>query len=76
MTKRTIKKPAGCDDRKEANGFKIGQRIRLVIGGETGTVIGFGPAMHNGSTVFTTLDNLPGNRGTYHACGNSWVEAI
>lgn len=68
---------ARMDNRKEASGLKVGQRVRLKLGGEEGTILGFGPAWNEGSsTVFTKLDHSPGNQGTYHTCGNSWVEAV
>ena len=66
----------GMDKRKSANGLFVGQRVRLKLGGQEGEIIGFGSAFHSGSTVFTKLDNAPGNQGTYHTCGNSWVEVI
>lgn len=66
---------ARMDKRKEALGLVVGQRVKLVIGGHEGTVIGFGTAWRADScTVFTKLDDLPGNQGTYHTCGRSWVE--
>ena len=65
-----------ADDRKSSHGLSIGQRVKLVIGGEMGTIIGFAAAWHNGVTVHTKLDSGMGNMGDFHSCGNSWVEAI
>ena len=64
------------DSRKGVDGLKVGQRVRLKLGGEEGTIIGFGSAWHKGCTVFTKLDNASGNQGDHHTCGNTWVEAI
>lgn len=65
-----------ADKRKSACGLSIGQRVRLVIGGEMGTIIGFASAFHDGVTVHTKLDSGMGNMGNFHSCGNPWVEAI
>ena len=62
------------DTRKTAEGLTLGQRVKLILGGEAGTIIGFGPAMHSGCTVKIKLDNGAGNMGNHHSCGNTWVK--
>lgn len=62
------------DKRKTAEGFVLQQRVKLKLTGETGTITGFGPAMHNGCTVKIKLDKGTGNMGDHHSCGSAWVE--
>jgi hypothetical protein len=64
------------DSRKSACGFHVGQRVKLKLGGQTGTIVGFAPAWHDGATIHTKLDNGDGNMGDFHSCGNIWVEKI
>jgi hypothetical protein len=62
------------DKRKEADGFKVGQRV--TTWGKLGTILGFGPGWTDTQvTVFIDLDDAPGNHGTYHSCGSTWVVA-
>lgn len=63
---------ARMDARKHAFGFSVGQRVRLKIGGNLATILGFGNAWSkNRITVFMETDE-----GRTHSCGDCWIEAL
>ncbi len=74
FTKTRLKKMGIETHITEACGFSIGDRVTPVAC-TPGTIIGFGPALHKGKTVFVQLDSGMGNHGDFHSCGNWWVEA-
>ena len=64
------------DDRREAEGFYKGQAVVHKLMGHVGTVIGFGPAFHDGCTVFILWSHQIGKSHTPFQCGSGWIRPM